>query len=74
MPISADDVEWVEEPAMNFWESTFLPAIFGGLQITGSHVVDGQYVTKQYPEEKPTLPTEEKPQQPVPWPSEKGRR
>jgi NADH-quinone oxidoreductase subunit I len=56
MPICADDVEWVEEPAMNFWESTYLPAIFGGLQVTGSHVVDGKTVTHQYPEEKPVLP------------------
>jgi len=56
VPINANDVEWVEEPAMNFWESTFLPAIFGGLQITGSHITDGKTVTHQYPEEKPVLP------------------
>lgn len=56
MPISADDVDWVEVPAMNFWETSFLPAIFGGLQTTASHVTDGVVVTEQYPEQKPDLP------------------
>ncbi|OYW22642.1 MAG: NADH-quinone oxidoreductase [Planctomycetales bacterium 12-60-4] len=56
MPISASDVVWVEEPKMNFWESTFLPAIFQGLSVTASHI-DGHTVTQQYPEEQPDLPT-----------------
>jgi NADH-quinone oxidoreductase subunit I len=56
MPIKTEDVVWVEEPAMNFWESTFLPAILSGLQTTIGHVTDGQTVTEQYPEQKPTLP------------------
>jgi NADH-quinone oxidoreductase subunit I len=56
MPIAEKDVVWVEEPAMNFWESTFLPAIMQGLKITSGHVTDGNIVTQQYPEEKPTLP------------------
>jgi NADH-quinone oxidoreductase subunit I len=55
MPITASDVMWVEEPPMNFWEASFLPAIFQGLSITGSHI-DGHTVTEQYPEQKPTLP------------------
>lgn len=55
MPISAADVHWVAEPKMNFWESTFLPAIFQGLTVTASHI-DGQSVTEQYPEEQPDLP------------------
>jgi NADH-quinone oxidoreductase subunit I len=55
MPINSSDVTWVEEPPMNFWEATFLPAIFQGLAVTASHV-DGHTVTEQYPEEKPTLP------------------
>uniref|UniRef100_A0A7C2P6G6 NADH-quinone oxidoreductase subunit I n=1 Tax=Schlesneria paludicola TaxID=360056 RepID=A0A7C2P6G6_9PLAN len=55
MPISAADVTWVEEPPMNFWEATFLPAIFQGLSVTASHI-DGASVTEQYPEQKPDLP------------------
>lgn len=55
MPINSSDVTWVEEPPMNFWEASFLPAIFQGLSITASHI-DGHTVTEQYPEEKPTLP------------------
>lgn len=56
MPISDRDVLWVEEPAMNFWESSFLPAILGGLKTTASHVTDMEHVTQQYPEQKPDLP------------------
>lgn len=56
MPISEHDVLWVEKPPMNFWESSFLPAIFGGLQTTAGHVADGVVVTQQYPEVKPDLP------------------
>lgn len=55
MPIDASSVTWVEEPPMNFWEASFLPAIFQGLSITASHI-DGKAVTEQYPEQKPTLP------------------
>jgi NADH-quinone oxidoreductase subunit I len=56
MPIAESDVTWVEEPAMNFWESTFLPAIVEGLKITSGHVTDMTNVTQQYPEQKPVLP------------------
>lgn len=55
MPISESEVQWVSTPKMNFWESTFLPAIFQGLQVTSSHI-DGHAVTQQYPEEEPDLP------------------
>jgi len=50
------DVIWVEEPEMGFWEMTFLPAIFEGLKTTIGHVTNYQPVTQQYPEEKPNLP------------------
>jgi len=56
MPIAEQDVTWVEEPKMGFWESTFLPAILTGLGITGRHVVDLKPVTMQYPEVTPDLP------------------
>lgn len=55
MPISESDVTWIEEPKLNFWESTFLPAIFQGLSVTSSHI-DGHSVTQQYPEEQSDLP------------------
>ncbi|MFO1094837.1 MAG: NADH-quinone oxidoreductase subunit I [Planctomycetaceae bacterium] len=56
MPIAEKDVLWVEEPAMGFWEATFLPAIVEGLKTTLHHVTNYQPVTRQYPEEKPSLP------------------
>lgn len=51
-----EDVIWVEEPEMGFWEATFLPAIVEGLKTTIRHVTNYQPVTQQYPEEKPNLP------------------
>jgi NADH-quinone oxidoreductase subunit I len=56
MPINAKDVEWVEEPPMNFWEATFLPAVVDGLRATGHHVTHFQPVTQQYPEVASELP------------------
>ncbi len=56
MPIKEQDIEWIDEPAMNLWESTFLPAIFGGLKITTKHAIEQKSVTQQYPEVKPDLP------------------
>jgi NADH-quinone oxidoreductase subunit I len=50
------DVIWVEEPEIGFWEATFLPAIVEGLKTTIRHVTNYQPVTQQYPEEKPNLP------------------
>ena len=56
MPINAKDVEWVEEPPMNFWESTFLPAVVDGLLATGHHVSHFKPVTQMYPEVPSDLP------------------
>jgi NADH-quinone oxidoreductase subunit I len=50
------DVIWIEEPEMGFWEMTFLPAIVAGLKTTIKHVTNYNPVTQQYPEEKPNLP------------------
>jgi NADH-quinone oxidoreductase subunit I len=50
------DVIWIEEPEMGFWEMTFLPAIVAGLKTTLKHVTSYNPVTQQYPEEKPNLP------------------
>jgi NADH-quinone oxidoreductase subunit I len=55
MPIAQEDVDWVEEPAIGFWEATFLPAIVQGVKTTLGHVVR-RPVTQQYPEVKPELP------------------
>ncbi len=57
MAINANDVEWVEEVPMNFWEATYLPAVFDGLLTTGAHVANNRTVTEQYPEQQPKLPT-----------------
>lgn len=56
MPINAKDVEWVEEPPMNFWETTFLPAVVDGLRATGHHVTHFNPVTQMYPEVESNLP------------------
>lgn len=56
MPINAKDVEWVEEPPMNFWEATYLPAVVDGLRTTGQHVTNFKPVTQIYPEEPSKLP------------------
>lgn len=56
MPISSDNVTWVEEPEIGFWEATFLPAIVAGLKTTIKHVTDFKSVTQEYPEVKPELP------------------
>jgi NADH-quinone oxidoreductase subunit I len=56
MPIHPDDVDWVEEPPMNFWETTFLPAVVDGLFATGHHVTHFKSVTQQYPEVASDLP------------------
>ena len=56
MPIPSDEITWVEEPEIGFWEATFIPAILSGLRTTFAHVTDGKSVTQQYPEVKPDLP------------------
>lgn len=56
MPISNDDITWVEEPEIGFWEATFIPAILSGLRTTIRHITDGHVSTQQYPEVQPELP------------------
>ena len=58
MAVAKDEVMWIEEPEMGFWEMTFLPAIIDGLKTTIRHVTHYDPVTQQYPEEKPSLPRE----------------
>jgi NADH-quinone oxidoreductase subunit I len=55
MPIAAEDVVWVEEPALNVAERLYLPAIFAGLGTTVKHMF-GPKMTDQFPEKKPALP------------------
>ena len=43
MPISSQDVTWVEEPKIGFWEATFLPAIAAGLKTTIGHVTSARF-------------------------------
>ena len=56
MAINPQDVDWVQEPEMGFWEATFLPAILQGLKTTLGHITDFKPVTQEYPEQKPELP------------------
>ncbi|MFV0442569.1 MAG: NuoI/complex I 23 kDa subunit family protein [Planctomycetaceae bacterium] len=56
MPIADNQVTWVEEPEIGFWEATFLPAIVSGIKTTLRHVTDFKSVTQEYPEVKPELP------------------
>lgn len=56
MPIQEQDLIWVEEPRIGFWEATFIPAIAEGLRTTLNHLVSKRTVTQQYPEVKPSLP------------------
>jgi NADH-quinone oxidoreductase subunit I len=53
----SNDVTWVEEPEIGFWEATFVPAIIEGIKTTLRHVGDRKTVTQQYPEVKPDLPS-----------------
>ncbi|MBX3441811.1 MAG: NADH-quinone oxidoreductase subunit I [Planctomyces sp.] len=56
MPIAEQDVHWVEEPRIGFWEATFLPAIAAGIRTTLGHVTNYRPTTIQFPEVKPELP------------------
>jgi NADH-quinone oxidoreductase subunit I len=56
MPIAEKDVQWIEEPEIGFWESTYLPAIASGLKTAVQHLFRADTVTQQYPEVKPQLP------------------
>jgi NADH-quinone oxidoreductase subunit I len=55
MPIPADQVKWIEEPAIGIAERLYLPALFAGLQTTVKHMFMPK-VTVQFPEEQPILP------------------
>jgi NADH-quinone oxidoreductase subunit I len=37
MPINEQDVQWIEEPHVGFWEATYLPGIAKGLKTTINH-------------------------------------
>jgi len=59
MPLSEQDVKWVETPRLSLLEQLYLPAIFAGLQTTVRHmgqVFLGAAITQQYPEVEPKLP------------------
>jgi NADH-quinone oxidoreductase subunit I len=60
MPLTENDVRWVQEPRMGLLEQLYVPAIFEGLQTTVKHSVETLFglkkVTLQFPEERPKLP------------------
>jgi NADH-quinone oxidoreductase subunit I len=55
MPLTANDVRWVEEPQIGFLEKLYLPAIVQGIQTTMRHFF-GPKVTQQFPEQRPQMP------------------
>jgi NADH-quinone oxidoreductase subunit I len=55
MPISEQEVRWVEEPKIGLLEQLYLPAIFAGLQTTVRHMFSPK-VTMQFPEERMKMP------------------
>lgn len=50
--MKSDDAQitWVEEPALRWWERTYLPSVLAGLGTTGKHLA-GRKMTVQYPDE-----------------------
>ena len=50
----------VKRDKLSFWERLYLPALWGGLRVTGRHFVRtffrGKAVTMEYPEEKWVVP------------------
>lgn len=56
MAIKPEEIEWMEEPEIGFWEATFIPAILTGLKTTLAHVTSPKPVTQFYPEVEPELP------------------
>src|SRR5215475_3655918 len=50
----------VKREKLSFWERLYLPALWGGLKVTGRHfrrtVFQGKGETMEYPEEKWTVP------------------
>lgn len=59
MPISANDVKWVEQPKLTLMEKLYVPAIVSGLGTTMRHMfktMAGGGVTVSFPEERPVMP------------------
>ena len=55
MPLTNDDVRWVQEPRLGFWDQLYVPALLDGLRTTVGHIFSKK-VTEQYPEQEPALP------------------
>jgi len=55
MPLTEQEIKWVEEPKIGLVEQLYLPAIFAGLQTTVKHLFQHK-ITQQFPEQKPKLP------------------
>jgi NADH-quinone oxidoreductase subunit I len=55
MPLTEQDIKWIEEPKVGLVEQLYLPAILAGLQTTVKHLFQHK-VTQQFPEQKPQLP------------------
>ena len=56
MAMNDQDVHWIEEPEVGFWEASVLPGIAAGMRTTLRHLLFEPRVTQQYPEVKPDLP------------------
>ncbi len=55
MAMKEQDVRWIEEPKVGFWERLYVPAILQGLSVTAKHMTN-KPLTEQYPEQEPNLP------------------
>jgi NADH-quinone oxidoreductase subunit I len=55
MPLTEQDVKWIEEPKIGIVEQLYLPAILAGLQTTVKHLFQHK-LTQQFPEQRPKLP------------------
>jgi NADH-quinone oxidoreductase subunit I len=55
MPITENEVRWLQPPTLGLVEKLYLPAIFQGLSTTIKHMFQPK-VTQQFPEERPALP------------------
>jgi NADH-quinone oxidoreductase subunit I len=55
MPLTEQDVKWIEEPKIGIVEQLYLPAILAGLQTTVKHLFQHK-ITQQFPEQKPKVP------------------
>src|SRR6478672_10447233 len=55
MPLTENDVRWVEAPKLGFWDQLYLPAMVDGLKTTLTHMFSKKK-TEHYPEQEPKLP------------------